>query len=398
MTFNFTVNKSSDQGRLGTLVTPHGTVQTPAFIFCATKAAMKAVTPVQMHNCETQIILANTYHLMLQPGGETVAKLGGLQKMTGWRGPMLTDSGGFQIFSLGHGSVANEVKGRRSSNRPKTLLKINEQGAKFKSYIDGRTYFLTPEESIRIQRNLGADLIVVLDECTPFHVDKAYTKESMRMSHRWGLRSLSEWQAHDNGAQKLYGIVQGGVYPDLRQESCDFVNDHNFFGIAIGGSLGADKQQMHDVVSMTMNLVRKDRPVHLLGIGGISDIFSGVKQGIDTFDCVHPTRLARHGGALVRPHNNLNQNREHLNLRNSFYVNNDQPIEVDCGCETCTWASKGYLHHLLKAQELVAMTLISIHNIYFINKLMQAIRQALTDDTIDNCQKYWCNPIKINKG
>jgi queuine tRNA-ribosyltransferase len=352
---------------------------------------MKAVTPVQMRTAETQIILANTYHLMLQPGGETVAKLGGLQKMTGWNGPMLTDSGGFQIFSLGHGSVANEVKGRRSTNRPKTLLKINEQGAKFKSYIDGRTYFLTPEESIRIQRNLGADLIVVLDECTPFHVEKAYTTESMRMSHRWGVRSLEAWQTHDNGTQKLYGIVQGGVYPDLRKESCDFVNEHNFFGIAVGGSLGADKQQMHDVVSMTMNLVRKDRPVHLLGIGGISDIFAGVRQGIDTFDCVHPTRLARHGGALVKPSNNTKPTREHINLRNGFYAQDDSPIEPDCDCETCSFASKGYLHHLLKAQEAVAMTLISIHNIHFINKLMQSIRQALKDDTIDNCQKYWSN-------
>ena len=390
MTFNFTITKATDQGRLGTLTTPHGEIQTPAFIFCATKAAMKAVTPVQMRSANTQIILSNTYHLMLQPGGETVKKLGGLQKMTGWNGPMLTDSGGFQIFSLGHGSVASEVKGRRSTNRPKTLLRINEQGAKFKSYIDGQTYFLTPEESIRIQRNLGADLIVVLDECTPFHVDKIYTQESMRMSHRWALRSLNEWQAHDDGSQKLYGIIQGGVYPQLRQESCEFVNDHNFYGIAVGGSLGADKNQMHDVVSFTMEMVRRDRPVHLLGIGGISDIFAGVKQGIDTFDCVHPTRLARHGGALVKPANNQSATREHINLRNSMFREDDQPIEKDCGCETCAWASKGYIHHLLKAQEMVALTLVSIHNIYFMNQLMLAIREALATDTLDSCHKEWC--------
>ena len=389
MTLNFSITKSTTQGRLGTLTTPHGEVKTPAFIFCATKAAMKAVTPVQMRSANTQIILSNTYHLMLQPGGETVKKLGGLQKMTGWNGPMLTDSGGFQIFSLGHGSVASEVKGRRSTNRPKTLLRINEQGAKFKSYIDGRTYFLTPEESIRVQRNLGADLIVVLDECTPFHVDQTYTQQSMRMSHRWALRSLNEWQTHDDGSQKLYGIIQGGVYPQLRQESCEFVNDHNFYGIAVGGSLGADKSQMHDVVGFTMEMVRKDRPVHLLGIGGISDIFSGVKQGIDTFDCVHPTRLARHGGALVKPANNQGT-REHINLRNSMYREDDQPIENDCGCETCAWASKGYIHHLLKAQEMIAYTLVSIHNIYFMNQLMHAIRKALANDTLDSCQKEWC--------
>lgn len=392
MNFNFTIEKSSQNGRLGTLTTPHGEVKTPAFIFCATKAAMKAVTPTQMRQAETQIILSNTYHLMLQPSSETVAKLGGLQKMTGWNGPMLTDSGGFQIFSLGHGSVANEVKGRRMSTRPKTLLKINEEGAKFKSYIDGRTHFLTPEESIRVQRNLGADLIVVLDECTPFHVEKSYTKESMRLSHRWGLRSLNEWRSHDNGTQKLYGIVQGGIYQDLRKESCEFVNEHDFFGIAVGGSLGATKAQMHDVVSMTMGVIRKDRPVHLLGIGGISDIFAGVRNNIDTFDCVHPTRIARHGGALVKPHHNPNSKREHINLRNGFYAHDNQPIEPDCACETCSFASRGYIHHLLKAQESIAMTLISIHNIYFINKLMKAIRQAISQDSLDDCQKYWSNP------
>lgn len=396
MTFKFDILKSTSQGRLGSLTTPHGTIQTPAFIFCATKAAMKALTPTQMKNADTQIILSNTYHLMLQPGSETVKELGGLQKMTGWNGPMLTDSGGFQIFSLGHGSIASEIKGNRSTNRPKTLLRITEQGAKFKSYIDGKIYFLTPEESIRVQRNLGADLIVVLDECTPYHVDKNYTQESMRMSHRWALRSLNEWQTHDNGSQKLYGIIQGGVYPQLRQESCEFINEHDFFGTAVGGCLGADKSQMHDVVCFTMEMVKKERPVHLLGIGGVSDIFSGVRQGIDTFDCVHPTRLARHGGALVKPANNPSTTREHINLRNSMYIKDTKPIEEKCGCETCEWASRGYIHHLLKSQEMLAFTLISIHNVYFMNKLMTSIRHALQNDSLDSCQKEWCHTSNHN--
>lgn len=387
--FDFKVTYQSADGRLGTITTPHGLVETPAFIFCATKAAMKAVTPSQMRGAGTQFILSNTYHLMLQPGGETVRDLGGLQKMTGWNGPMLTDSGGFQIFSLGHGSVASEIKGRRNSHRPKTLLSINEQGAKFKSYINGKTYFLTPEESIRVQRNLGADFIVVLDECTPFHVDKNYTAESMRMSHRWALRSLQEWRKGDDGTQKLYGIVQGGVYNDLRDESCDFINNNDFYGIAVGGSLGASKQQMHDVVGLTMSKLRKDRPVHLLGIGGISDIFAGVAHGIDTFDCVHPTRLARHGGALVKPKNNPSAAREHINLRNSAYKNDSTPIEPDCVCETCSSFSKGYIHHLLKADELLAFTLISIHNVYFMNKLMSDIRTAIATDSMDECRKEW---------
>lgn len=390
MTFEFNILKSTHQGRLGELSTPHGTIKTPAFIFCATKAAMKALTPIQMRTAETQIILSNTYHLMLQPGGEVVKALGGLQKMTGWNGPMLTDSGGFQIFSLGHGSVAAEIKGNRASNRPKTLLRITEKGAQFKSYIDGKMYFLSPEESIRVQRNLGADLIVVLDECTPYNVDKNYTEESMHMSHRWALRSLEEWRTHDDGTQKLYGIIQGGIYPDLRQASCEFINNHDFFGTAVGGCLGATKNQMHDVVCFTMGMIRKERPVHLLGIGGISDIFLGVHQGIDTFDCVHPTRLARHGGALVKPANNPSENREHINLRNSMYAKDNTPIEEGCECETCKHSSRGYIHHLLKAKELLAFTLISIHNVYFMNKLMSAIRHALQHENLDQCQQDWC--------
>lgn len=390
MTFSFHYQSvEPNLSRLGTITTPHGVIETPAFIFCATKAAIKGLTPQQMRDAGTQVILSNTYHLMLQPGGDAVQQLGGLQKMTGWNGPMLTDSGGFQIFSLGHGSVAEEIKGKRTGTRNKTLLKITEEGARFKSYIDGKEYLLTPERSIRVQRGLGADLIVVLDECTPFHVDKSYTEKSLAMSHRWGLRSLNEFKRGDDGRQKLYGIIQGGVYPDLRRIAADFVNEHDFFGHAVGGSLGASKEQMYDVVGMTMNMLRKDRPVHLLGIGGIRDIFNGVEWGIDTFDCVHPTRLARHGGALVRPENNMRDDREHINLRNSAYVNDTMPIEPDCPCYTCQNFSKGYLHHLLKAQEMTALTLISIHNVQFMNRLMTAIRNALKTGTLRAIRNLW---------
>lgn len=307
--FDFELTKvaSDSKARIGALSTPHGVVHTPNFVFCATKAAMKAVTPEQLRAEDAQIILSNTYHLMLTPGAELVAKMGGLQKMTGWKGPMLTDSGGYQIFSMGYGSVSNEIKGKRDSENlgwNKTLLNIDEQGATFRSYIDGSIHTLTPEKSIDIQRQLGADLIVVLDECTPFNVTKDYTADSMRRSHRWALRCLDHFQTaaktSANGLpQALYGIIQGGVYEDLRQESCDFVNTHGFFGLAIGGSLGATKKDMHEIVAYTRSLLRDDRPVHLLGIGGVRDIFHGVRCGIDTFDCVHPTRLGRHGGALV---------------------------------------------------------------------------------------------------
>lgn len=387
--FKFNITATHDHARCGELVCPHGTVETPNFIFCATKGAIKGALPSQMKQEGTQFVLSNTYHLMLNPGADHIEKMGGLHKFMGWDGPLLTDSGGFQIFSLGHGSVASEIKGKRDTQRPKTLLKITEEGAKFKSYLDGSTHFLTPEKSMEVQRKLGVDFAVMLDECTPFHVDKAYTAESMRMSHRWGLRSLAEFKRHDNGKQKVYGIVQGGIYPDLRVEGCEFVNENDFFGIAIGGSLGQNKDQMHDVVGISMETLRKDRPVHLLGIGGVSDIFNGVKYGIDTFDCVHPTRLARHGGALVKAKHNPKPGKEHINLNNARYKNDDTPLEPDCTCHTCTNFSKGYIHYLLKARELLALQLLTLHNVSFMNRLMADIRMGIKTETLDQVEKEW---------
>lgn len=384
--FSFTIDKVFKGARLGRLKTPHGEIFTPAFIFCATKATMKATTPAQMHENNTQVILSNTYHLMLQPGADIVQQAGGLHKFMGWNGPMLTDSGGFQIFSLGHGSVASEIKGKRDKQRPKTLIKITEEGAQFKSYLDGRSYLLTPEESIRIQHKLGADLVVVLDECTPFHVGKDYTQKSMEMSHRWALRSLKEFQRLNHKKQAVYGIVQGGIYPDLRKISTDFVNNNDFFGHAIGGSLGADKAQMQEVVAITTSNLRKDRPLHLLGIGGIKDIIINVFHGIDTFDCVHPTRLARHGGALVKVRHNLHK--EHINLRNQAFQKDFTPIEEDCGCYTCSNFSKAYIHHLLKAKEMNALTLLTIHNVAFMNQLMTSIRQAIQEKNLEPIKAY----------
>lgn len=400
--FDF-MNVQPGRARLGTITTPHGVIETPAFIFCGTKAAMKAVTPQQMKDEGTQIILSNTYHLFLQPGADIVEKAGGLHTFMGWKGPMLTDSGGFQIFSLGHGSVSaelsqadqgfkGEIKGRRHTTRPKTLMKITEEGAVFRSYIDGRKHLLTPEKSIETQVKLGADLIVSFDECTPFHVDKAYTAKSMRMSHRWGVRSLQEFnRLHGPDRQRLYGIIQGGVYEDLRKESCDFVNTNGFFGHAIGGSLGATKPQMEDVVAVTACALDPSRPIHLLGIGGVQDIFKGVRQGIDTFDCVHPTRLARHGGALVRPPHNNVKGRDHINLNNGWCKDDHTPIEPDCACSTCASFSKAYLHHLLKAGELLAYTLITLHNVHFMNRLLAEVRKALHTGTLDLMENDWVN-------
>ena len=221
MTFAFDITHKdpNSYARTGRLTTPHGTIDTPNFIFCGTKATVKGLSPMQLRAEQVDIILSNTYHLMLSPGADLVAEMGGLHKFMNWDGPMFTDSGGFQIFSLGHGSVADEIKGKANRIREKSILKITEEGAEFRSYLDGRKWFLTPESSIDIQRKLGADLIVQLDECTPYHVDKDYTARSMEMSCRWGDRSLAEWKRKDDGKQKMYGIVQGGVYPDLRKES-----------------------------------------------------------------------------------------------------------------------------------------------------------------------------------
>ena len=389
--FDFKITHQYNNARLGTILTPHGTINTPAFIFCATKGAIKSVDISKIKELDTQIILSNTYHLMLQPGADIIEKLGGLHKVTGWNKPMLTDSGGYQIFSLGYGSVSHEIKNAGRSYGSRTLVSISEEGAVFKSYINGNLYHLTPEKSIQIQQKLGADLIVVLDECTPFHISYKYTKDSMNMSHRWAVRCIEQFKKNNNNSQALYGIIQGGVYEDLRIDSCHFTNDMPFFGHAIGGSLGACKQQMYDIVSFTTSKLDKNRPIHLLGIGNIDDIFQGVKLGIDTFDCVYPTRIARHGGALVKPKYRKEETRtkEYINLRNQRFKIDTNPIESDCLCFTCCNHSRGYIHHLLKAQELLAYSLITIHNIYFMNNLMQSIRKAILNNTLEEEQNQW---------
>ena len=261
--FLWKINKKlkNSNARTGIISTPHGDIKTPAFIFCATKAALKSFSTKDAKENRTQIILSNTYHLMLQPGSKLIANHGGLHKFIGWNGPMLTDSGGFQIFSLGHGSVADEIKGRKSNSKiKKTLLNINEEGAVFKSYIDGSNLLLSPEKSIQIQRDLGADFVVVFDECTPFNVNKDYTSNSMLRSHRWAQRSINSFNSKtrydpksgSSGSQEIYGIIQGGVFRDLREESIDFnQNKIDTFGIAIGGSLGSNKEEMQEVVSFT---------------------------------------------------------------------------------------------------------------------------------------------------
>ncbi len=393
--FSWRIEKKSNstKARLGKISTPHGEIDTPAFIFCATKAAIKSFTTIDAKRNNSQIILSNTYHLMLQPGSELVARHGGLHKFMGWDGPMLTDSGGFQIFSLGGGSVANEIKGRKyNKNSKKTLININEEGALFRSYIDGSNIILSPEKSIQIQRDLGADLIVVFDECTPFNVDKDYTYSSMLRSHRWANRSINAFNVRQKynsnegsaGPQAIYGIIQGGIYEDFREESINFnLNKINTFGLAIGGSLGSTKNEMMKVVNFTASKLSDKHPVHLLGIGEPLDIWTFVEQGIDTFDCVSPTRIARHGSALVRGKKNK------INLKNSIYKYELKPIDDKCDCYTCKNFTLSYLHHLYASQELLGLQLLTNHNIYFMNNLMNHIRNAIKTDNFENAKKQW---------
>ena len=383
--FDITHRDSKSRARLGEIKTPHGVVPTPNYIFCGTKATVKNVSPCQLKEAKTDIILSNTYHLMLQPGADLVEKMGGLHKFMGWDGPMLTDSGGFQVFSLGEGTMANEIKGRSQKGYDnKNLISITEEGCVFKSYIDGKKIKLTPESSMEIQRKLGADLLMQFDECTPYHVDKEYTAKSMEMSIRWGDRCLAEFQRHDNGAQGLYGIVQGGVYPDLRKFSAEYTHDRPFFGTAIGGCLGGTDEEMHEVVASSVPYIHPDRPVHFLGIGRIKDVFTFVRLGIDTFDCVIPTRLARHGSAYVK-----GEPKETINLKNARYREDESPLDENIDLPASQNFSKAYIHHLLKSDELLATQILAQHNIATINMLMREVREAIQGGTLDALEKEW---------
>ena len=370
----------NSKARVGVLKTVHGNLETPAFIFCGTKATVKGVLPSSLIETNTQIILSNTYHLMLQPGSEVIANSGGLQKFTNWNGPMMTDSGGYQIFSLGHGSVSEEIKGKNLTGRNKSLLKITEEGASFKNYLNGDKILLTPEKSIDIQRDLGADLIFVLDECTPYNVDKNYTKKSMHMTHRWAKRCMENFKSDNKkyvaengsaGKQKLYGIIQGGVYGDLRKQACEEICSMNFDGLAIGGSLGGTKEQMYEVFDFCSSSIDNSRPVHVLGIGGLDDILEGVSRGFDTFDCVSPTRIARHGVMLSK------NKKKGINLNNSSFKNDHSPLDENSEINIGRNYSKAYIHHLFKSNEILGMTILSIYNIWFMNNFLMQIRKSI---------------------
>lgn len=337
------------------------------------------------------MVLGNTFHLFLNPGHERIAKLGGLHEFMNWKRPIITDSGGFQVFSLGHGTVADEVKGRRSqAGRHSRILEISEDGVRFRSYIDGSERFMGPETSMEVQAALGSDIALAFDECTPFHAEREYTESSMQRTHRW-LERCVDWHS-DNApeGQVLYGIVQGGVYRELRYESAAAVAASGTPGIAIGGSLGADKDQMIEVVGWALETLLDEPPRHLLGIGDVDDIVHAVGAGIDTFDCATPTRLARHGTALVDDPSS----RWRMDVTSPEHAESSEPLMHDCACEACTHHTRAYLHYLARSKELTAVRLLTMHNLTFMQTLMGRLRGGIETGDYDRVARstlsgYW---------
>lgn len=376
--FNFKIEKKipGALGRAGIIHTPHGDIPTPAFVTVGTKATVKALSPEQVKDLGADVVLANTYHLYLQPGDELVKKAGGLHKFMNWSGPMMTDSGGFQVFSLGaayeEGGLSkfltsgNENIGRKSNSEK--LAKIDDEGVSFRSHIDGSLHRLTPERSMEIQYNLGADIIFAFDECTSPTAGYDYQKTAMDRTHAWAKRSLDQHNKLDtDNHQAIYGVVQGGRFQDLREESAKQISKLDFDGFGIGGSF--EKKDMDSAVAWVTKILPEDKPRHLLGIGEVEDIFTGVENGADTFDCVTPTRLGRNGAILTSV--------GRLNINNSEYQTDFSPLEKDCGCYTCQNYTRAYLAHLFRAKEMLAGTLASIHNLYFLVNLVKKIRTAI---------------------
>jgi queuine tRNA-ribosyltransferase len=376
-----TARDPGTRARAGVLRTAHGAVRTPAFVPLATKAVVKGLEAREVEQLGYDMVLGNTFHLFLEPGHELIRGFGGLHDFMGWDRPIITDSGGFQVFSMGHGTVADEVKGRSpyGGERDGKVLSIEEEGVTFRNPRDGSTVFMGPETSMEVQAALGSDIALVFDECTPFHVERDYTARSAERTHRWLDRCLAWHAEHGPDDQIVYGIVQGGVYEDLRVEAAQAVVARGTPGIAIGGSLGADKDQMHEVVGWTTAALPEAPPRHLLGIGEVDDLIRGVELGIDTFDCVTPTRLGRHGVVLTPDP----ATRFRIDLSAARFKESKEPIEDGCPCPACSAGlSRGYLRYLAKNRELTGVRLLSLHNLVYVARLMRDLRDAIADGTL----------------
>lgn len=340
--------------RLGKLYTPHGIIETPCFMPVGTQATVKAMTPRDLSDVGAQIILSNTYHLYMRPGHKLVEQAGGLHKFMNWNKPILTDSGGFQVFSLA------------------SMNKITDDGVEFRSHIDGSKHYFTPEKAMEIQESLGADIIMCFDECAPYPADKRYTQEAMQRTHKWAMQCKKAQTRND---QALFGIVQGGMYADLRKESAKALADMDFFGYSIGGlSVGEPKDIMYDMLEVLGPYMPVAKPRYLMGVGSPDCLLEGVLRGIDMFDCVLQTRIARNGLALT-----MNGKRM---LRNNEFAHDFTPIEENCDCYACKNFTRAYIRHLVKANEILAAQLITMHNLRFSLRLMQNIREAIAQDRL----------------
>lgn len=354
MDFKFSLLKTDRHtlARAGVFSTPHGDIPMPAFAPVGTQATVKTISPHELRELGTSLILANTYHLYLRPGADLIARQGGLHRFMAWDGPILTDSGGFQLFSLA------------------ALRRVDDDGVTFRSHVDGSEHRLTPEKAIAIQEQLGGDIIMAFDECAEPH-DRAYNEAALARTHAWAGRCRAAQTRHD---QALFGIVQGGIFPDLRRQSARFLTNLDFPGYAIGSlSVGETKAEMHAMLEVTTPLLPADKPRHLLGVGSPEDLFEGVARGIDLFDCVLPTRIARNGAVFTR------QGR--LNLRNAQYAEDPRPIEEGCACYACQHFSRAYLRHLFTVKEILGLRLTTIHNLHFVLHLMRRIRASILDGT-----------------
>lgn len=402
--FNFKIEKKLDGklGRVGTIHTPHGDIQTPSFVVVGTKATVKSMTPEMLESLGAQVVLANTYHLYLQPGSNIVSKAGGFAKFMGWNGPTMTDSGGFQVFSLGAAfgeHVSKVAKAGEVLHRPEDggtgdkgkLAKIDEEGVTFKSHLDGSAHRFTPESSMKVQWDLGADMIFAFDECTSPQATHEYQKEAMDRTHRWAKRCLKSHEELDpENVQALFGVVQGGRHEDLRKESATTLAEmktekgSEFDGFGIGGSF--DKDDMGTAVAWVNESLPENKPRHLLGIGDPVDVLFGVENGCDLFDCVAPTRTARNGSLYTK--NGI------LHITNSKFREDFSPIEKDCACYTCKNYTKAYLAHLFHAKEILANTLASVHNVYFIVNFVKEIREAMLEDRFPEFKENFLKSYK----
>jgi len=372
LAIKFTLHKTCAQtgARLGTLETPHGSIPTPIFMPVGTQATVKTLTPQQVADIGAKIILSNTYHLYLRPGHKLVEKAGGLHKFMQWPGSILTDSGGYQVFSL------NELR------------KISEEGVEFRSHIDGSKHFLSPEKVIEVQNALGADIIMCFDECAPYPAERSYVLPSLERTIRWAKRCH---EAHHNtDRQALFGIVQGGMYHDLRARSVEKMLEFDFPGYSIGGlSVGEPKPLMYEILESTVPLLPSHKPRYLMGVGSPDALVEGVLRGVDMFDCVLPTRVARNGLALTRFGKVV--------VRNNPYAEDFAPLEDGCDCYTCQRFSRAYLRHLIKADEVLGLVLISIHNLRFLVRLMEQMRQAIKEDRSGDFAKEVLETLGSNK-